>query len=727
MNAAGLNDEQRTAVAATEGYVRVVAGAGSGKTRALSHRFAYLVDELGVMPGHILCVTFSNKAANEMRARIRNLTGDNDTGLVNTFHGFCVGVLREDGHALRYPKNFPVLDNSDIDTILRAIYEERGLTLRDSTFAAARDRFEIRKTITEPGYAALVLEHPLADLKRRYDEASSRDDILFYGYLYHARKCFALDYNDLILFTLRLFEAEPDIRRKWQERLEYIMVDEFQDIDPLQYRLMKVLQEHHRNLFVVGDPDQTIYSWRGADVRFLLDFDRHFAPAKTILMNRNYRSSPEIVAVVNSLIGKNSIRMRKELIPMRPSGPRVLCDLAPRQDAEAAWIALKMKELHEGADAIPYASMAVLYRAHYVTRELEAALARAEIPYTIYSGVQFYDRAEVKDALCYLRLVACRDDISFLRVANVPRRNLGARRMAFLKTFAEENHCTLYEALSRSIDADLFRGTGAHDLLRLVESHAADAAGGNGRSVSELLSALLDESGYERMLRTEGSQARLDNLAELKRGIADYELSVGEECTPADFLAHVALFTNRDLDGASDRVKLMTVHTAKGLEFPYVFLCSMNEGVFPSQKTATREQMEEERRLAFVAMTRARRGLFLSAAGGRNFDGTPRYPSRFLLDIDPALFDYVEPPPETLVKSVRLHAAAVDATLDRAAPAPSGTGPFPVGARVRHAVFGEGTVEEVDAANAAYRIRFDSLPTPRTLSFRITLTPAALS
>ena len=710
------NPEQAEAIASTEGYVRVVAGAGSGKTRALSRRFAYLVNELGVMPGNILCVTFSNKSANEMRTRIRNLTGDNDTGLVDTFHGFCAGVLREDGYALRLPKNFPILDNSDIDTLLRTIYAERSLTMRDSTFANARDAFEIRKTLVEPGYAALVLDNPIEVLKRKYDESTARADILFYGYLYHARKCFALDYNDLILFTLRLFEANPDIRAKWQDRLEYIMVDEFQDIDPLQYRLLEVLQARHRNLFVVGDPDQTIYTWRGADVRFLLDFDKKFAPAQTIVMARNYRSSPEILSAVNSLISKNTVRIRKDLVATRESGPRVLCNLAARPDAEAALIAATMKSLHE-RESVPFASMAVLYRAHYVTREIETALARAEISYTIYSGVQFFDRAEVKDALSYLRLVSSRDDLAFLRVANTPRRNIGTSRISFLKEFAEENKCSLYEALERSIDSEIFSDTRARDLLRLVESHAADAAAG--MPVSELLASLIDKSGYEDMLRTEGSQARLDNLAELKQSVADFETSCGEEVSAADYLAHVALFTNRDIDGGGDRVKLMTVHTAKGLEFPYVFLCSMNEGIFPSKKTETREQMEEERRLAFVAMTRAMRGLFVSASGGRNFDGSPRYPSRFILDIDPPLFDYVEPPPETLVKDTRTHMAAVDAGLDRKTQdASAAADALAVGTRVRHKVFGDGVIEAVDSEKLSYRIKFDSLPTSRTLSFR---------
>ena len=703
---AELNDEQRAAVEATEGYVRVIAGAGSGKTRALAHRFAYLVQALGVLPAHILCVTFTNKSANEMRQRIRMLTGDNDTGLVNTFHGFCAGVLREEGHAVGYPQNFPILDNSDIDTILRGIYEERGLTLRDCTFADARDAFEIRKTIKEPGYCRDMVNMSLAALKARYDDATSVRDILFYGYVYKAKKCFALDYNDLIMLTLMIYADRPEIRARWQERLEYVMIDEFQDIDPLQYKLMEILAGYHHNLFVVGDPDQTIYTWRGANVKYLIDFDRHFPQVKTILMNRNYRSTPEILAVANSLIDKNETRIRKDLVAMKKAGPRVLCRQGARASDEAAWIAAKMKALH--AEGVPYAQMAVLYRAHYVTRELETALGKAEIPYTIYSGVQFYDRQEVKDALSYLRLVYAKDDLAFQRVANVPKRNLGVRRMAFLKERAEENGCSLYEMLQRSLGSDILRGTKAQELVDLVERHQNAT-----ESPSETLAALLDESGYETMLRTEGSQARLDNLSELKNGVSQYEETCGEECSIGDYLAHVALFTNRDADtGAQDRVKLMTVHTAKGLEFPYVFLCSLDEGVFPARKTETKEQMEEERRLAFVALTRAEEALFLTSTGGRNFDGGIRYPSRFLLDIDEKTFDYEVPPRAELLADLRRFIAPK-------ASAGAGTGPAPVfavGARVVHKVFGEGVVEKVDAKDPIVQVRFAKLATTRWLS-----------
>ena len=350
----GLNAAQRQAVTETEGFVRVIAGAGSGKTRALSHRFAFLVNELGILPGNILCVTFTNKSANEMRQRIHILTGDNDTGYINTFHGFCVSVLQEDSYAVQYPKSFLVLDNADIDAMLQIIYEERGLTLRDMTFSAARDMVEMQKLFKRPDYYLDMIAMPLDTLKEKYDQADTPADIIFYGYLYQEKKCFGLDYNDLIKFSLYIFQQHPDIRLKWQQRLEYIMIDEFQDIDQLQYELMEVLCGYHKNLFIVGDPDQTIYTWRGADVKYLLDFDKKFPGTKTILMMENYRSAPEILSAANSLIDKNRTRIKKELQPTLPSGSPVICHFAQTQEAEAEWIAGEMKELHEAGT--PYRS-----------------------------------------------------------------------------------------------------------------------------------------------------------------------------------------------------------------------------------------------------------------------------------------------------------------------------------------------------------------------------------
>lgn len=708
----GLNASQLEAVTSTEGFIRVIAGAGSGKTRALARRFAYLVNEIGILPGNILCVTFTNKSANEMRQRIHNLTGDNDTGYISTFHSFCVSVLQEDSHALQYPKSFLVLDNSDIDSMLKIIYEERGLTLRNMTFSKARDMIEIRKLIKEPKYYLDMLNMSLDTLRQKYLTATEPSDIIFYGYLYQEKKCFGLDYNDLIKFTLYIFEQNEAVKIKWQQRLEYIMIDEFQDIDELQYKLMSVLCGYHKNLFIVGDPDQTIYTWRGANVRYLLDFDKIFPSVKTIMMMQNYRSTPQIVSVVNDLIDKNKFRIKKNLMPTIADGMKVICHHADTSEREAMWIAEQIQALH--GEGTSYREITVLYRAHYITRIVEEVFLREKIPYAIYSGVQFFNRMEIKDALAYLRLIAYKDDLAFLRVVNVPKRNLGERRIKFLQEYAVKHQCSLYIALETNLDNEIFKGTKAAQFVALIENFAANYAE---RQISELLAAILNESGYEKMLRTEGSQERLDNLAELKQSVYEYETSCGEESTLEHYLSHIALFTNSDAADNSDKVKLMTVHSAKGLEFPYVFLCAMNEGVFPSKKTDTIQKMEEERRLAFVAMTRAQKGLYLSEAEGRNFDGSPRYPSRFLLDIEPALLDYTQKPQEGLIIETKDYLVINERYLADEENQLS----LAVGQRVKHNIFGSGTVVDVDLIKAAHLVKFDNIDTPRSISFRAKL------
>lgn len=708
----GLNASQLEAVTSTEGFIRVIAGAGSGKTRALARRFAYLVNEIGILPGNILCVTFTNKSANEMRQRIHNLTGDNDTGYISTFHSFCVSVLQEDSHALQYPKSFLVLDNSDIDSMLKIIYEGRGLTLRNMTFSKARDMIEIRKLIKEPKYYLDMLNMSLDTLRQKYLTATEPSDIIFYGYLYQEKKCFGLDYNDLIKFTLYIFEQNEAVKIKWQQRLEYIMIDEFQDIDELQYKLMSVLCGYHKNLFIVGDPDQTIYTWRGANVRYLLDFDKIFPSVKTIMMMQNYRSTPQIVSVVNDLIDKNKFRIKKNLMPTIADGMKVICHHADTSEREAMWIAEQIQALH--GEGTSYREITVLYRAHYITRIVEEVFLREKIPYAIYSGVQFFNRMEIKDALAYLRLIAYKDDLAFLRVVNVPKRNLGERRIKFLQEYAVKHQCSLYISLETNLDNEIFKGTKAAQFVALIENFAANYAE---RQISELLAAILNESGYEKMLRTEGSQERLDNLAELKQSVYEYETSCGEESTLEHYLSHVALFTNNDAADNSDKVKLMTVHSAKGLEFPYVFLCAMNEGVFPSKKTDTIQKMEEERRLAFVAMTRAQKGLYLSEAEGRNFDGSPRYPSRFLLDIEPALLDYTQKPQEGLIRETKDYLVINERYLADEENQLS----LAVGQRVKHNIFGSGTVVDVDLIKAAHLVKFDNIDTPRSISFRAKL------
>ena len=710
-----LNDEQKKAVTTTEGFVRVIAGAGSGKTRALTHRFAYLVNEIGILPQHILCVTFTNKAANEMRNRIRKLTGDNDTGYINTFHGFCVSVLQEDSYAVSYPKNFLVLDNSDIDSMLQTIYEERNLTLRQMTFANARDLIEIRKIFKEPKYYLDMICMSLENIRQKYLAATKTEDIIFYGYLYQEKKCFGLDYNDLLKFSIYIFEQNPEIRQKWQERLEYIMIDEFQDIDQIQYDLMKILCDYHKNLFVVGDPDQTIYTWRGANVNFLLGFDKVFPNVQTIMMTKNYRSSAQILDCANSLIDKNIARIKKDLIfaSKISDSKKPYFYHAKSSEDEAFFIAKKVKEfLSQGIQA---SDIVIMYRAHYISRVIEEVFKKEKINYTLFSGMPFFDRAEIKDSLSYLRMIAYKDDLSFLRVANNPKRNIGERRMKFLKEFAQTNDCSLYDSLKKNIENEIFNNTKAKDFIALIEKYSASYSK---MQISELFSFVMNESGYELSLRTEGSQERLDNLAELKQSIYEYETSCGEECSLENYLAHAALFTSSDAGVSKNSVRFMTVHTAKGLEFPIVFLCGMNENMFPSKKIDSQAAMEEERRLAFVAVTRAMNQLFITEAEGQNHGAGFRFPSRFIFDIGLDLLDFDSQLPENLKNQAQNYINQSNEILKKLAAVSN----LKKGDKVHHNILGDGIIMEADDKKHIYTVLFTGMLTPRQMSFKSPLT-----
>lgn len=705
-----LNPSQQEAVTTTEGIVRVIAGAGSGKTRALTHRFAYLVQEMGILPGSILCVTFTNKAAAEMRSRIHEMIGDQDTGYISTFHSFCNTILLEESHAIHYPRSFMVLDNSDIDAFLQSIYEERGLTSRDMTFSQARDMIEMKKIQEVPDYHQILTSLSLEEAKERYQRAREADDIIFYGYLYHERKNFALDYNDLIILTLQIFRENPEIALKWQQRLEYIMIDEFQDIDELQYRLMEVLQNYHHNLFVVGDPDQTIYTWRGARVSYLTEFDSHFPGTQTIFLNENYRSTPQIVSAANHLVGVNQDRIRKDLVSMNLPGPAVRAAHFKSARQEAEFLADQIIE--QNRKGIPLKDMVILYRAHYMSRTLEEVFLEKQIPYTIYSGVQFFQRMEIKDALSLMRMLVWKSDLDFERVVNKPKRSIGRRRMAYLREKAAETGKSLYETLQDSLETDLFKSTQAAEFVNLIESIPWKEMG-----LSEVLSAVLDQSGYEKMLRLEGAQERLDNLAELKQAASEYELTAGEDVSLEMYLNHAALLGSADQDMSKESVKMMTIHTAKGLEFECVMIVGLNEGMFPTRQVRTLQQMEEERRLAFVAMTRARSRLILTDAEGKLNSGAYRLPSRFLLDVGEQNLQWAPRPSEELLERTQKAIASRPGLLPQAAQGPG----WQSGDRIWHKVFGEGTILEVDEPAQTMLVRFDKLNTQRRLSMHVKL------
>ena len=641
----GLNEQQKKAVIATEGYVRVIAGAGSGKTRALAHRFAYLVNEKGISPRNIMCVTFTNKAAREMKLRIKKLIGDNiPTGYLSTFHGFCLRMLKEDCHVVQYPRRLKVIDEEDVKSILRECFSVLGITTREFTVKKAMEYINKKKKSDD--YIELLADESVKALLKKRTKAETIEERVYYEYLYEQHKIYGLDFTDLIAFSLFILENDKKVCLKWQKRMKYIMVDEFQDVSERQYDLACILSDYHQNLFVVGDPDQTIYTWRGAKVRYILDFDKNFPSTKIITMEENYRSLPKILDASNALIQKNEYRLDKNLIPIREGKGKVLYFHAEINTEEADWVSKKISSLHK--KGVNLSDIALLYRAHYVSRSFEEAFIRGKIKYIIYSGVSFYARKEIKDILSYLRLITDGDNHSFLRVVNEPKRGVGKKRIDFIKKYAEENKCSFFEALDKNINNSLFSERKVKEFREFIIKYRKKY---KKMKLSDLLSAVLDESGYEVLVRKEGDENRLDNLAELKQSILEYEEASGEEFELKDYLNDIALLTNTDTTDRANSVKLMTIHSAKGLEFPYVFVCGLSEGIFPSSKAVTKRKLEEERRLAYVAFTRAEDRLYLTDSGGFNHvNQSEKYPSRFIFDAEQENISYVRELSEEIIE-----------------------------------------------------------------------------
>jgi Superfamily I DNA and RNA helicases len=472
-----------------------------------------------------------------------------------------------------------------------------------------------------------------------------------------------------------------------------------------QYAIGKILSAIHGNLFIVGDPDQTIYTWRGSHLKMLLNFDKDYPDSKTIELQKNYRSTSQILDISDKIIRNNATRFPKHLLPTVGDGPKPLYYHAKDEKEEAEWVAGRIEQFHLAN--LPYSKCAILYRAHYLTRPLEEALIKKSIPYKIFSGTEFYARMEIKDIICYLRMVTSGDDIAFLRTVNVPSRKMGKKKLDFLKDFALKRGMSLYDTLKQTVGNPLFKGTGA---VRYIDSIEFVRKEHFKMSLSDATQTLLDRSGYEEYLRQQGDQERLDNVAELKRGID--EASKDDDASMEDFVAKVALLTNLDKedDDTNDCCKLMTVHTAKGMEFPVVFLCGLNEGVFPSRKTFTPEDMEEERRLCYVAMTRAKGRLFLSDSEGLGNDGLYKLPSRFIFEAGDAI-DYDHPLDSAMIeKTMRfIHDNTDELNLKNNL--------FSEGDVVKHPVFGCGVIKSVDIRNNAYNILFDGFSTERSIRF----------
>ena len=700
----GLNEKQRQAVVTTEGFVRIIAGAGSGKTKALTHRYAYLVKAAGIHPGNILCVTFTNKAAGEMKRRVRSLVGDGcDTSLITTYHGFCVRVLHEDIGRLFYPENFAIIGRPEQKKILEEIYGELDLKLDHASFENMLDKIEILKRQTF--YVDLLLSRG----KDSWEAQGTLDDQIMHRYLMRQKKIFALDYNDLINFVFVLFERFPEVREKWQKRLEYVQVDEFQDSSERELKLIDILSGRNQNLFVVGDPDQNIYEWRGAKVSILVEFDKTHPETQTVIMDQNYRSTERILKLANTLIAHNQMRVPKDLFTAGEPGDEVIHFHGKDEKEEIRLIVEEIRKLRT-MYSFCYKEIAILYRSGFLSQAVEQAFLSEGIPYEIIGSAKFFDRMEIMDAVAYLRLCAYDDDQAFMRVINTPRRKFGKSKLTTLETLAQRDGIALFAALVKYREMEAFRQSRVGEFLDLILRLRRERSG---MQVSEILQTLLVESGYETYIREAGNMERLDNLSELKKMTVDYEQSYGkvspDDLMPADFLpleAYLQQLALMKSSGAEeeeekDRVRLMTIHAAKGLEFPVCFVIGMTDGVFPSSRTLEERKtagLEEERRLCFVAVTRAMKRLYLTDSEGAGQGGRLKTPSRFLFDMGEENY-------------VRIGVISKEARDQRnregqtqASPVPS----FQVGDSVQHAVFGRGEIVGIDDKRSVYEIRFES-------------------
>lgn len=623
-----LNEEQKNAVKETEGYVRVVAGAGSGKTKALTSRYVYISKILGVPTENILSVTFTNKAAKEMKKRIQRYMPDEDGSWIGTFHGVCHKILKEEIWRLNYPHTFKVIDEEDQKSILREIYEKYNLKMERGTFTNFFSMLNLYKK--NLGYVSKMIE-TTPDFN--FPNTGDKIPNVLKEYLISQRKNYYLDFSDLINFVLYLLDTNTEFLEKYKNKFDYIQVDEFQDVNDRQYALCCTLASKHNNLFIVGDPDQAIYGWRGGSAGFMLNFDKNFPTAKTIILDKNYRSFHEILSVSNSLIQKNSDRIEKNLISIRGNGECVEYYHGKTRKDECDWIADTIIEMHK--IGIPYKDIAILYRANQNSRAIEESIRNKNIPYQIIAGIEFFKRKEIKDMLSYLSMIISQDNLSFLRTINEPKRGIGKSRLEVIRNYSEENGISYYEALKQLKSSLLFLSTDAQKYIDLIEN--SKNLIGN-KNILDLFDYLLKESGYEQMIMEDGDQERLDNMEELKNSIREYLLMAQEDVSLSDYLNNIALVANADDEDKSDSIKLMTCHIAKGLEFPFVFVCMLNEGIFPSAKVRNKREMEEERRVAYVAFTRAKNRLFLSDAGYSVADNNQLATSRFIFDIDEKLF-----------------------------------------------------------------------------------------
>ncbi|HEY6749767.1 MAG TPA: UvrD-helicase domain-containing protein [Rubrobacteraceae bacterium] len=689
-----LNPAQLDAATHTEGPLLILAGAGSGKTRVLTHRVSYLLDEGFAAPEEILAITFTNKAANEMKERVALLVGPESRKMwVSTFHAFCARILRVHAEKLGYRREFTIYDSGDQVRLVRRCIVELGKDPKRFNPRSFHAQISTAKNLLldASDYLRQTAGFMAENVAEVYD--------LYQKRLYENN---AMDFDDLIMQTVALLEIFPEVRERYQRRFKYIHVDEYQDTNHAQYRLVNVLAAAHRNLCVVGDDDQSVYSFRGADIRNILDFERDYPEAKVVRLEQNYRSTQTILDAANAVVANNASRKAKELWTAGEEGERIRQFTAADDYAEARFVVSEVLRLVEAGASLR--DVAVFYRTNAQSRTLEDVLVREGVPYQIVGGVRFYERAEVKDIMAYLSVISNENDsVSLERIINVPKRGLGATSVARLSEYAQRNGISLYDALAEADEAGLTgKALRACSQVRgLFEGWRVAA-----REVppSEMVEAVLDESGYKAELEAENTveaESRLENLAELVNAAAEYE-RVEPGATLDGFLQEQALFSEWDRLTGEGRVTLMTLHNAKGLEYDHVFVVGMEEGTFPHARSMDEQNLEEERRLCYVGITRARKTLTLSYARVRSTYGEREYqmPSRFLSEI----------PERFKAGTVPGGPARRDgwggASLRGREPEGAVAADYSAGERVRHAKFGLGEV--VEAQRGRVVVRFGS-------------------
>lgn len=613
----GLNPAQKQAVQTVDGYLRIIAGAGTGKTRVITHRICYLIEHVKVAPYRILALTFTNKAAKEMRERVSHLLGQTDNSvMICTFHALCVRILKEDIEHLHYPKSFVILDGDDQKSILKQIYKQLNIDSKMFPYPSILGYISNQKNQGSKPKDLITLNQEMG-----FDTIKPQ---IYDLYEKEKNKQHALDFDDLLLFVDHLFDQFAPILEKWQSRFQYVHVDEFQDTNDIQFSIVKKLIAKHQNLCVVGDGDQTIYTWRGANADLILNFDKIFSNVKTITLDTNYRSTKNILNVANQLIDHNQQRLKKTLRTDNVQGQTIEYKTFMSEEQEAAHVADRIRELCNYQD-VSFRQCAILYRANYLSRPFEQALINKQISYRIFGGLKFFERKEVKDMLAYLRLSAFKDDLSFLRVINTPKRGIGDKTLNQIAIISKTHNISLFEALKQTEFSKALQIRISQFIDLIDQTSKLD-------SINDKLEYLFVHSGYKDMLKLDNDQQRIENVEELVQSIIAYQDNSGNYDL-IDYLHEIALYTSGDEKESGDFVSLLTIHAAKGLEFDYVFLIGLNQQDFPSQRALEEDsqQIEEERRLAYVAFTRARKQLFLTGNSGYHYmNQSFRTPSIFI-------------------------------------------------------------------------------------------------